>query len=589
MSTPILSLTNAKLTFGGKPLFEGLTLHVSQGQKICLVGRNGSGKSSLLKTLAGIYDLDQGKRFVQPGLGVEYLQQDPVLPKNKIIGDYLEPFANESYEMDMVLSKLKMNPNQSMEILSGGETRRVALAQTLMHKSDVLLLDEPTNHLDISMIEWLEDYLKSFRGAMVLISHDRQFLKNVSNHTWWLERGELYENAKGFSSFDEWSESLMADEQRHLEKIETRLRLENHWLQRGVTARRKRNQGRLRALHALRAEKKVILKNQHGKLNLQQQDGQGGSQMVFEADQVSLSFAHKPILKNFSTRIVKGDRIGIIGPNGAGKTTLLNVLLGQQPVDSGTVRQGETIQIAYFDQMRTILDPNKTLVQTLCPQGGDQVFFNDTTRHVFGYLKDFLFEESQIQGKVGILSGGEKNRLSLAMILAQPSNVMVLDEPTNDLDMETLDLLVELLSDYKGTLIIVSHDRYFLDQLTTSIIAVEGNGMVQEYVGGFDDYLRQRSTKPVVDAKPKPQQAEKPVQAPKQRLTYQQKRLLETLPATLEELEKDIQALEIKLHEPTLYQTNPTMFHEMTEKLALKKQQKDDAETQWLELCEISG
>jgi ATP-binding cassette subfamily F protein uup len=586
MSVPILSLKNAMLSFGGRPLFENLSLSVSKGQKICLVGRNGCGKSSLLKVLASLYELDKGDRFVQPGTQIHYLQQDPTLPKNKTIGAYLEPFAQETYQMNMVLSQLKMDPTQTMEALSGGEMRRVALAQTLMHKSDVLLLDEPTNHLDVSMIEWLEDYMKAFRGGLVLISHDRQFLKAVSQHTWWLDRGQFFENAQGFQHFEAWSETILHDEERHMEKVEARLRLENVWLQRGVTARRKRNQGRLRALHVLRAEKKSILNNQHSKLNMQAQDTQLGSAMVMEAKDISLRFDHKQILKNFSTRIIRGDRIGVIGPNGAGKSTLLNVLLGRQPVDSGTLQQGETIQVVYFDQMRQTLDPNKTLVETLCPQGGDQVSLDGVARHVFGYLKDFLFVDAQIQGKVGILSGGEKNRLSLAMALAQPSNLLVLDEPTNDLDMETLDLLVELLSDYKGTLIIVSHDRYFLDQLTTSIIAVEGNGVVEEYVGGFDDYIRQRT---VVEKKETPKQHSlKEKTEKKQRLSYQQKRDLEILPTLIEQLELEIKNLEEKLCMPDFYQKNPTAFNQTTAQLNKKKDEKDIAETRWLELIELT-
>ncbi len=570
-------------------MFEDLSVSVERGQKICLVGRNGCGKSSLLKALAGIYELDNGERFLQPGIEVHYLQQDPTLPKDKTIGHYLEPFAAEAYQMDMILSKLKMNPNHSMAVLSGGETRRIALAQTLMHIPDVLLLDEPTNHLDVSMIEWLEDYMKAFRGGLVLISHDRQFLKAVSKHTWWLDRGQFFENSQGFEHFEAWSDSLLHDEARHLERVEARLKLENVWLQRGVTARRKRNQGRLRALHALRAEKKAILKNQHNKLTMQSQNSQFGSSMVLEAEQVSLIFPNKPILKNFSTRIMKGDRIGIIGPNGAGKTTLLNVLLGRQSVDSGSVRQGDSIQVVYFDQMRQTLDPKKTLAQTLCPQGGDHVFIEGSARHVFGYLKDFLFTDPQIQGQVSILSGGEKNRLCLAMALAQPSNVLVLDEPTNDLDMETLDLLVEMLSDYKGTLIIVSHDRYFLDQLTTSIIAVEGNGVVQEYVGGFEDYIRQRPLLEKVDEKKEaPKSPVQKTEAPKkQRLSYQQKRDLETLPDLINTLEIEIQDLENQLARPDFYQKNPAAFTQATLDLAEKKEKKDCAEIRWLELAEL--
>eukprot|EP01037_Dinobryon_pediforme_P016047 gene16047-16216_t len=588
MTTPILSLRDVSLTFGGKPLFEGISLSLCIGDKVCLVGRNGSGKSTLLKCLSGLFDVDKGERFAQPGTVIKYLAQDVVLPLNKTVLEFVMEPGAEQFMAESILGKLGVPGDRLMDGLSGGERRRVALAQVLAVDSDILILDEPTNHLDLPTIEWLEDYLSQYRGALIVISHDRTFLENVSTSTWWLDRGRVHQQAKGFKDYDTWSEQILDDEERQFERLNARLRLENEWLHRGVTARRKRNQGRLRRLHTLRGEKRESLSNQVGKVKLETVEGGFGSKMVCEVHNITKSFGDRPIIKSFTTRIIKGERIGIIGPNGAGKTTLLKLLVGKLEPDSGTVKIGRNIQLIYFDQMRETLRQDDTLWQTLCPDGGDQVMVQGKPRHVVSYLKDFLFNEKQIRGQVSILSGGEKNRLVLAKSLAQTGNLLVLDEPTNDLDMDTLDLLIDLLSDYEGTFLLVSHDRDFLDKLTTSIIAVEGNGIVNEYVGGYADYLRQRPN-PVEDT-PKKQISTAPKQTvpqPKTRLSYNQKRELEQLPAVIDKLSKEVNVIETKLADPSFYEKHPQDFLKLTSDLETKRQQLDRAEMRWLELEEL--
>jgi ATP-binding cassette subfamily F protein uup len=590
MTTPILSLRDVSLTFGGKPLFEGISLSLCIGDKVCLVGRNGSGKSTLLKCLSGLFDVDKGERFAQPGTVIKYLAQDVVLPLNRTVLEFVMEPGAEQFMAESILGKLGVPGDRLMDGLSGGERRRVALAQVLAVDSDVLILDEPTNHLDLPTIEWLEDYLNQYRGALIVISHDRTFLENVSTSTWWLDRGRVHQQAKGFRDYDTWSEQILDDEERQFERLNARLRLENEWLHRGVTARRKRNQGRLRRLHALRGEKRESLSNQVGKVKLEAVEGGFGSKMVCEVHNIVKSFGDRSIIKSFTTRIIKGERIGIIGPNGAGKTTLLKLLVGKLEPDSGAVKIGTNIQLIYFDQMRETLRQDDTLWQTLCPDGGDQVMVQGKPRHVVSYLKDFLFNEKQIRGQVSILSGGEKNRLVLAKSLAQTGNLLVLDEPTNDLDMDTLDLLVDLLSDYEGTLLLVSHDRDFLDKLTTSIIAVEGNGIVSEYVGGYADYLRQRP-KPVEDT-PRKQISTAQKQTapqPKIRFSYNQKRELEQLPEVMDKLSKEISVIETKLADPSFYEKHPQDFLKLTSDLEAKRHQLDNAELRWLELEELQG
>lgn len=588
---PILSLRDISLSFGGKPLFTDLSLQIAPGNRICLVGRNGSGKSTLLKIIANELEFDKGERFLQPGIKIAYLPQDLDLPDDEKILDYICRTTDlPHYEVEAMLGYLEMIPERLMKGLSGGERRRVLLAKALAQNPDILLLDEPTNHLDIPAIEWLEETLNGFRGALVVISHDRAFLKKVSTSTWLVDRGNLLTNNKGYEDFDRWSETLLLEEERQLSKLHAKLRLEEDWVHRGVTARRKRNQGRLRMVKEMRQERQSRETNRPKQMEIASLVSDAGSKMVIEAHNLTKTFGDKVIVKGFDTRIVRGDRIGVVGPNGSGKTTLVRLLLKQIPLDEGRSRLGTNVELIYFDQMRDSLNPKETLWQTLCPTGGDQVCVGGEFRHVAGYLKGFLFNDNQIRGQVSILSGGEKNRLALAKAFTQPGNLLVLDEPTNDLDMDTLDLLQELLSDFEGTLIIVSHDRDFLDKLTTSIIAVEGDGIVQEYVGGYSDYIAQRKIPKVVtgsEKKPDTVSTEKkPEVKVERKITYNEKREYETLPAKMEALTKEIKVIESKLDDPNFYQNHPQEFVVLSERLVIAKGNLEESEMRWLELAD---
>jgi ATP-binding cassette subfamily F protein uup len=489
------------------------------------------------------------------------------------------------FEADELLDLLKMDRDRLMEGFSGGERRRVALARALVGSPDVLLLDEPTNHLDLPTIEWLEEFLKQYAGALLTISHDRTFLERVSSSCLWLDRGTLHRHNQGFKDFDVWSEHLLAEEEKHLSKMNTKLKEELHWLHRGVTARRKRNQGRLRELNKLREEKRAFLSGQAGKLKMSGASSESGSKLVIEAQSISKGLGNKVLIQNFSTRILRGDRIGIIGPNGVGKTTLIRMLAGVLPPDSGTVRLGKTIDLIYFDQLRDNLKPNETLWQNLCDTGGDHVTVQGQPRHVMAYLKDFLFEEKQVRSPVSILSGGEKNRLALAKALTRPGNVLILDEPTNDLDMDTLDLLIEMVSDFSGTLLLVSHDRDFLDKLTTSIIALEGDGLIRECVGGYQDYVRQYPPRKDT-AKTTPKEiVERP--KPARRFTYNEKREYDMLPARMDQLMQDIAEAEARLEDPAFYANHPQEFMKVTQGLTVAKEELGRIEVRWLELDEL--
>lgn len=587
---PLISLRDISLSFGGKPLFEGLFNNITKGDKTCLVGRNGSGKSTFLKIVCGQIDVDQGERFVQPGTRFSYLPQDVWLEADQTPKEFVMQSGCEPFEADEILDLLKMDRDRLMDGFSGGERRRVALARALVGNPDVLLLDEPTNHLDLPTIEWLEEFLNSYTGALLTISHDRTFLERVSNSCLWLDRGLLHRHNKGFKDFEVWSEHLMAEEEKHMSKMNTKLKEELHWLHRGVTARRKRNQGRLRELNKLRDQKRAILSGQVGKLKMSGADTEGGSKLVIEAHSISKTLGDKPLIQNFSTRILRGDRIGIIGPNGAGKTTLIRMLAGVLPPDTGNVRLGKTIDLIYFDQLRDTLKPSETLWQNLCDTGGDHVTVQGQPRHVMAYLKDFLFEEKQVRSPVAILSGGEKNRLALAKALTRPGNLLILDEPTNDLDMDTLDLLIEMVSDYTGTLIIVSHDRDFLDKLTTSIIGLEGDGIIRECVGGYQDYVRQYPPQKLLgkSAKGEPKETIERVK-PTRRFTYNEKREYENLPARMDQLMREIAAAEARLEDPAFYNNHPQEFMKITESLNAAKEELVHAETRWLELDELIG
>jgi ATP-binding cassette subfamily F protein uup len=584
---PLYSIRDMVLSFGGKPLFDGLSLQISPRDRICLVGRNGCGKSTLLKIIAGQIETDAGDYFTQPGTTIAYLPQDATLPTDVTILDHLMDYTGKAhFEVEAVLHQVEMDPTRLMTNISGGEKRRILIARALVMDPDILLLDEPTNHLDIPAIEWLEETLKSFRGAFVVISHDRSFLKRVSNATWWIDRGILLANDKGYEDFDRWTEAVLLEEERKLTKLNAKLRLEEDWVHRGVTARRKRNQGRLRQVMAMREEKRSRLLNRPKAASLGGVGGDISSKLVLECHNLTKYFGDTCIVKGFSTIIQRGDRIGIVGANGAGKTTLLKLLLKEIRADEGRCHVGASVDLIYLDQMRDTLDSTETLWENLCPGGGDHVTVQGQPRHIMAYLKEFLFDSKQARSPVSILSGGEKNRLALAKAFTQPGNLLVLDEPTNDLDMDTLDLLQELLSDFEGTLIIVSHDRDFLDRLATSIIAVEGNGEVVEYAGGYSDYLAKR--KPKIDPIVTKEKAEVTQfkQRAERKFSYNEKREFDLLPRIIADLEKEINLIETKLEDPLFYQNHPQEFTTLSTRLEKAKSELDLSELKWLELSE---
>jgi len=593
---PIVALQGVAVTFGGRPLFEGIDLAVGRGDKACLVGRNGSGKSTLMKVLAGMIHPDGGERFVQPGSRVAYLPQEPDFTGYASVHDYVagglpEGERDEAHRVDAVLDHVGLPGHLAPATLSGGEARRAALARTLVGEPDVMLLDEPTNHLDLPTIEWLEEELQAFRGGLLLISHDRAFLNHLSRRTLWLDRGTVRLSDKGFAQFEEWQAEVFAADEAAAHKLDRKIESETKWMREGISARRTRNMGRVRALMQLRTDRAERIKGgQQAKLAIS--EAERGGRLVVEAEHIAKAFdapeGRKVIVKDFSTRILRGDRVGVIGPNGAGKSTLLKMLTGQLAPDSGTVRLGTNLEIAYFDQRREGLDPEETIRHVLCPFGGDKVMVNGQPRHVAGYMKDFLFDTRQLDSPVKALSGGERNRLLLARLFARPSNLMILDEPTNDLDMDTLDLLEEVLGDYQGTLLLVSHDRDFLDRLVTSTIAVEGDGTAIEYAGGYSDYLVQRpaaKAPPAAASKPKPAEAA-PAAAPKPRgkLSYKDQRELDELPGRMDKLTAEIAKLEAALADPDLFARDAAKFQKTSATLQARQTELAAAEERWLEL-----
>ena len=587
---PIYTLKNIRLTFGDNCLFENVELYINKGDKICLVGRNGSGKSTLLKVIAGIMEPDEGEIFIQPGIKVSYMPQEPDLSafdtlKEAVLAKVSGDETQKGYLADIWLDKLKINGDLDPKKASGGECRKTALAQALIDEPDILLLDEPTNHLDIATIEILEEIIKEFRGAVVVISHDRMFLNHVSKATFWLDRGKMHLNNKGFANFEEWQEQIINQEIIAQNNLNKKIAEETEWLHKGVTARRRRNQGRLRRLIELRRERREQIK-QVGSVNLTVDEGDFRSKLVIEAKNICKSFGERTIIKDFSTRIIRGNKIGIVGPNGAGKTTLIKMLTKRLEPDSGHVRIGKNLEEAYFDQNRLTLDPKKTLWQTLCDKG-DHIMVQGHWRHVVAYLKDFLFKPSQANCPVAALSGGEKNRLMLAKALAQPSNFLVLDEPTNDLDMDTLDLLQEVLDDYAGTILIVSHDRDFLDRIVSSVIYLKGDGSVYEHAGSYSELLEKIRPNETAQKSNKLQQKLSSVESATKsvkKLSYCQQRLLEVLPQEISVLEQEIKSLTEELSNPDLYQENPKRFDEASAALEEKQQEKASKEEAWLEI-----
>ena len=588
LSPPILTLKNIHLTFGGTPLLEGAEISVSKGDRICLVGRNGSGKSTLLKIAAGIDKPDDGERFVQPGTSLSYLPQEPNFEGYKTISDYVLADLNieDSPERaNWLIKQFNLNPNERLSNLSGGEARRCALARSLAPEPDILLLDEPTNHLDLPIIEWLESELNNIRSALVLISHDRRFLQNLSRSTIWINQGVTHKLNKSFINFESWREDFIENEIIKRHKLDRKLVAETEWLNQGVSGRRKRNMGRLKALKDLRVKRKndrPVLSNIDMVANKVEISGK----RVSLVKNISKSYEDKNLIDNFSTIIQRRDRIGIIGSNGCGKTTLLNILIGKTEPDKGVVYLGKNLDIQILDQKRDSLDNNMTLANALTG-GGDTVEINGVSKHVIGYMKSFLFSPEQARTPLKVLSGGERGRIMLARALAKSSNFLILDEPTNDLDIETLDLLQELLSDYQGTVILVSHDRDFLDRVVTSVIAYEGKGKWIEYAGGYSDMLDQKNKKInlMKDLEKKESKINnKNNSTSMPRLTYKDKYALETLPKVIEKYIVEIKIQNDILSEPNLYASNPDLFNLTSKKLKNIDSDLKKAEQKWLEL-----
>ena len=602
---PILTLSDIALGFGGRPLFAGVTLAIGPGERLCLVGRNGSGKSTLMRVMAGLAEADAGQRFVQPGQSVAYLPQDPDAGGHATLIDYAaaDLAAEDRWRAEAALDGLEVSAGIDPATASGGEQRRAALARLIAAGADLMLLDEPTNHLDIRAIEWLEEHLAASRAAFALISHDRAFLSRLSRATLWIDRGEVRRAPLGFAGFEEWRDKVWEDEDAQRARLDKLIRAEAHWATYGISARRTRNQGRLRRLAALRSERAEQIRRAGTAAMALEGAGRSGK-LVVEARGVAKSFGARQIVRDFSLRIGRGERVAIVGPNGVGKTTLLNMLIGRERPDAGTVRLGANLEIAVFDQARAALDPERSLWQTLTDDrdlgawggaGGDQVMVRGQPRHVVAYLKDFLFDERQARGPVKALSGGERARLLLARIMARPANLLVLDEPTNDLDIETLDLLQELVADFDGTVLLVSHDRDFLDRVATTTVAMEGGGRAVVYAGGWSDYRAQRAgqgeARPASSTPAKPANAAKrpasPAPEPATKapgLSFTQRHRLDALPAEIDRLGAEIARLAALLSEPDLYARDPARFEKATRALADRQARLDAAETDWLEL-----
>ena len=592
-AAPILALQQIKLTLGSTLLLDGAELSVLPGDKIALVGRNGSGKSTLLKIAAGEIEPDGGKRFLQPGATIRYLPQEPDLSGYKTTLEYAEAGlqgGNDPFRARYLLEHLGLTGDEDPSRLSGGEARRAALARVLAPEPDIILLDEPTNHLDLPAIEWLEAEIRSLRSALIIISHDRRFLADLTKSTMWLDRGTTRRLNKGFSDFEEWRDTVLEEEELARHKLDRQIVREEHWLTYGVTARRKRNVGRLERLSGLRQERKDQRRSV-GEVKLTVTEADMSGKMVAEAEHIGKAFDGRVIVNDFTTRIIRGDRIGIIGANGAGKTTLIKLLTGELKPDSGKVRLGASLELASLDQRRAKLDPTSTLKEALTNGGSDTLIINGQPKHVMGYMKDFLFTPEQARTPVQKLSGGERGRLALARALALPSNFLVLDEPTNDLDLETLDLLQEMLGDYPGTVMVVSHDRDFLDRVATSVIVAEGGGQWTEYAGGYSDMVLQRGygvmapEAPVKGQKGNRNAAMPSIAAPqKAKLSFKQKHALETLPKTIAVRDVEIARLQTLLADPKLYASDPRAFADASTKLTATEALKAKAEDEWLEL-----
>ena len=592
MAPPLLQLKDIALTFGGTPLLTGAELSVSMAERVSLVGRNGSGKSTLLKIAAGLLEPDRGSVFVQPGSLVSYLPQEPDFSGFASTLAYVEAGLrpdDDSHVARLLLEQLGLTGLEDPAHLSGGEARRASLARVLAPSPDILLLDEPTNHLDLTTIEWLERELDSRRAALVIISHDRRFLSTLSRSTVWLDRGTTRRIERGFAHFEEWRDMLLAEEEREQHKLDRKIVAEEHWMRYGVTGRRKRNMRRVGQLQALREARRTH-RAAAGSAAMTAGSATPSGALVIEARGIGKGYGGRAIVSDFSIRIQRGDRIGIVGPNGSGKTTLIGMLTGALPPDAGTVRLGSNLAVATLDQHRDSLDPDVTVAEALTGGDGDTVMVNGVAKHVIGYMRDFLFAAEQARTPLGKLSGGERGRLMLAQALAKPSNLLVLDEPTNDLDMETLDVLEDMLGDYPGTVLLISHDRDFLDRLVSGVIAPEGNGRWTEYAGGYSDMLAQRGAD-LTNERRKPE-AQKPAKAAappsppaaKRRMSFKDKHALETLPKTIAGLLAKADDLQAKLADAQFYRRDRAGFEKVTTDLGETQRKLAAAEEQWLQL-----
>ncbi|RWK05431.1 ABC-F family ATP-binding cassette domain-containing protein [Mesorhizobium sp.] len=597
MAPPLLNLDGIKLTFGGTPLLDGAALSASAGEKIALVGRNGSGKSTLLKIATGLIEPQDGEVFRQPSATVRYLPQMPDMDGFASVRAYVEAGlgpADDPHRATYLMEHLGLTGEERPNDLSGGEARRAALARAMAPEPDILLLDEPTNHLDLSVIEWLEEELSRTSSAVILISHDRRFLERVSRATVWLDRGQTRRLDKGFAHFEEWRDQVLEEEEREQHKLGRQIVREEHWLRYGVTARRKRNMRRLGELQAMRQRFRSH-RGAEGTATMVASDAAESGKLVIEAKSIEKSFGDLTVVKGFSTRIQRGDRVGLVGPNGAGKTTLLKMLTGELAPDAGSVRLGVNLEIATLDQKREAVDPQETLAHYLTDGRGENLLVNGEQRHVVSYMKDFLFKAEQARTPVRELSGGERARLLLARVLARPANLLMLDEPTNDLDMETLELLQELVAGFAGTVILVSHDRDFLDRTVTSVIAPDSGGRWIEYAGGYSDMLAQRGGSRLEERKarrkvetadagaaPKAEQAAS--KGPAKKLSFKQKFALESLPKKIEAVTASISRLENNIADPSFYERDPVSFQKTIAALDKERTTLAALEEEWLEL-----
>jgi ATP-binding cassette subfamily F protein uup len=596
---PILSWEGLGLQQGGRWLFgappgAGIDLHIGPRDRLALIGRNGAGKTTLFRLIDDQIEADRGLRKVKPGTRIVLLEQDPDFGDHRTLLDWAlsGQYPPAEHEVEAIAGQLGIDMARECKGASGGERRRAAIARALAQDPDLILMDEPTNHLDLGAIEWLEDWLTRYKGAFVVISHDRTFLKRLTNATLWLDRGSLRRKDVGFGGYEAWEEAVYAEEARAAEKMDAKLKLEAHWLERGVTARRKRNQGRLEKLWHMRAQRAAMISSAGtAKLKLATEED-FKSKSVIVAEAITKAYGERTIIKPFSLRIQRGDRIGIVGANGAGKTTLLKMLTGELAPDSGTVTIAKALTGVMIDQQRSLMAADRSVRQVLA-EGGDWIDVRGTRKHVQGYLKEFLFDPGIVDMKVGVLSGGEKSRLLLAREFAKASNLLVLDEPTNDLDLETLDLLQEVIADYEGTVLIVSHDRDFLDRTVTITLGLDGSGRVDVVAGGYEDWAAKRREPIAQSSKPaRPELVDRPAPpstpAPRStKLSYKDQRDYELLPARIEELEAAVAKGETLLSDPELYTRDPKRFAAISDGIATARAEKDAAEERWLELAEL--